>query len=344
MTDTNGIRGGVGIIADRALLRHRLRQTLEQQGFVVSVNIPPEGCRVGLLSSPMVRVWVVDLANDHDYDQLLDDLAEYPKVPVFYDIGLPENSASVEYVRWQRRLGDKLDLFRETDITEPTREHPEPRVVNWPLKSSRTPEQARNHKAAEHVWVLGASLGGSNAVKLFIDTLPENFPCAFVYAQHIDQEFASVLMSTVGRHSDFNIVSAKVGLVLNEGDILFAPIEHRIEFDNKHRLHLVDAPWSGFYSPNIDQVMETVRRSWPSTCGTIIFSGMGKDGCREAGLYKDEQRPVWVQSPESCASSLMPQSVIDEGYASFQGTPQELAEKLIKTIDYQPCQASSATS
>ncbi len=334
-------RTGIGIIADRTLVRQRLRQTLEEKGFTVVVNIPPEGCSESLLESPVVRVWLIDLENEDNHDELFDQLADIPRVPVFYDIGLPDSQASGASssdlkLRWERRLTYKLNEFRDP---EPTVEHStsnienDQRVVTWPIKPFQKRHSARTGKVAETVWVLGASLGGPNAVKQFLDDLPEGLPVAFVYAQHIDREFASTLASTIARHSFFNVVATSPGLVLEEGDILLTPVDYKIEFDSRRRLHLMDQGWSGSYSPNIDEVMETVRRAWPQTSGTIIFSGMGKDGSCEARHYHRNKRPVWVQTPESCASSLMPESIIEVGCDDWQGTPKELAEKLTKTIE-----------
>lgn len=341
MTDQK-LRTGIGIIADRTLVRQRLRQTLEGKGFTVVANIPPEGCSASLLESPLVRAWLVDLENEDAHDELYEQLVDIPRVPVFYDIGLPlppskhqsADATEENKRRWERRLIHKLNAFRDP---EPVAEEvSDKRVVSWPLKPAQKKNKTRSGKPAEIVWVLGASLGGPNAVKQFLDDLPENFPVAFVYAQHIDREFASTLASTIARHSYFNVVAASPGLVLEEGDILLTPVEHKIDFDEQRRLHFVDQGWTGAYSPNIDEVMETVLRAWPKSCGTIIFSGMGKDGSQEARYYRQHSRPVWVQTPESCASSLMPESIIEAGFDDWQGTPEELAAQLIKTINPHP--------
>ena len=340
MTDQKP-RTGIGIIADRTLVRQRLRQTLEGKGFTVVANIPPEGCSASLLESPLVRAWLVDLENEDAHDELYEQLVDIPRVPVFYDIGLPlppsknQGAEALEENkrRWERRLTHKLNAYRDPEPV--VEEVSDKRVVSWPIKPAQKRNTSRSGKPAEIVWVLGASLGGPNAVKQFLDDLPENFPVAFVYAQHIDREFASTLASTIARHSYFNIVSASPGLVLEEGDILLTPVEHKIDFDEQRRLHFIDQGWSGAYSPNIDEVMETVLRSWPKTCGTIIFSGMGKDGSHEARYYRQHNRPVWVQTPDSCASSLMPESIIEAGLDDWQGTPEQLAVRLIKTIAVQ---------
>jgi chemotaxis response regulator CheB len=59
---------------------------------------------------------------------------------------------------------------------------------------------------AEYIRVLGASLGGSNAVKEFLDALPKGLPVGFVYAQYIDARFQKVLIQNLGRHSGITMV------------------------------------------------------------------------------------------------------------------------------------------
>ncbi|MTI14981.1 chemotaxis protein CheB [Sansalvadorimonas verongulae] len=327
-------RTGIGIIADRTLLRQRLRQTLEEKGFTVVANIPPEGCSASLLESPVVRVWLVDLENEDGYDELFEQLVDIPRVPVFYDIGLPQlpsagSSAEENKLRWERRLINKLNAYRDPATAE---YQGDSSVVTWPIKLPQKRQTTRSGKPAERVWVIGASLGGPNAVKQFLDALPEDLPVAFVYAQHIDREFVSTLASTIARHSYLNVVAANPGLVLEEGDILLTPVDYKIYFDDKYRLHCLDEGWSGSYCPNIDEVMEAVRRAWPQTCGAIIFSGMGIDGSYEARSYRDQNCPVWIQTPETCASSLMPDSIIEAGCDDWRGTPEELAAHLVKSM------------
>ncbi len=340
MTDQQ--RAGIGIIADRALLRQRLRQTLEDKGFTIAANIPPEGWTESLLASSMVRVWIVDLnteSHDFPHDELLEQLAVIPEVPVFYGTGLPEGTMSAEFSRWKRRLLSKLSAYhtpRPVDIieSEDTKDDTasNDNVVSWPLRPTKQKTSKRPLRPASQVWVLGASLGGPNAVKQFIDALPEDLPVAFVYAQHIDEEFASVLATTIARHSYFDVVEASEGHVLNNGEILMVPIAQRIGFDSRRRLVLEDGKWPGPYSPNIDLVMDRVRECWATSSGAIIFSGMGHDGAIAAKGYQQSDLPVWIQSPGDCASSLMPEGIIEAGCAEYQGTPLELAERLIEQI------------
>ncbi|CAM3482722.1 chemotaxis protein CheB [Parendozoicomonas haliclonae] len=336
MTDK---RRGIGIIADRTLVRQRLRETLEQQGFYVVANTPPKGCSDKLLASPLVRAWIVDLEKEEDHGELLDRLVEVPSVPVFFDMGLPGGLQSVEYAHWVRRLTRKLREFREpatldsdANRSAETSNSHKGNVVTWPIRSTQEKESEYPKVPAERVWVLGASLGGPHSVKEFLDHLPDGLPVAFVYAQHIDQEFASILASTVARHSYCEVVEAKSGQVLHNGEVLFTPIEKKIEFDSRHRVQILDESWSGVYCPNIDEVMLAVRQGWPGTCGALIFSGMGKDGSFEARVFKQHNLPVWVQTPEDCASSVMPEAIIEAESATCQGTPRELAAKLVEYI------------
>ena len=81
--------------------------------------------------------------------------------------------------------------------------------------------------------------------------------------------------------------------------------------------------------PSIDRVLGDLADRFGAAAGAIVFSGMGSDaveGCRHVVARGGK---VYVQSPESCVVSTMVDGIIEAGLASFQGTPAELADRLM---------------
>src|SRR5690606_26030493 len=98
-------------------------------------------------------------------------------------------------------------------------------------------------------------------------------------------------------------------------------------------IQLKDNAWPGPYGPSIDQVMLNISSHYGARCHAILFSGMGNDGAIAGPALKAYGSRIWVQESASCASSSMPDSVAATGCTSFTGTPEELASKLVKTIE-----------
>ncbi|GAA4651988.1 chemotaxis protein CheB [Kistimonas scapharcae] len=323
-------RSGVGIIADTSLQRHAIRTLLMEAGYPVIATLATDGCTTRALEDDRVSLWVVDLEDEDNRDFLLESLPDLSLAPVLYGLGKAPARNTPDYSRWQRRLLTKLKVFvPETPKKIADQSKGQGKVLPWPLKPAS--RQGTCHKPANEVWVLGASLGGPEAVKVFLDSLPEDLPVAFIYAQHIDRAFAQVLAATIARHSPFDVVTADEGQQIHQGEVLLAPVEQAMDIDDNRRVRLLRRGWGGPYSPSIDEVMALTRLAW-SVSGAIIFSGMGEDGLVEAGRYRQEGLPVWTQCLDSAVSDVMPGAVQSAGFSDFSGTPEQLAQRLVSRI------------
>ena len=91
--------------------------------------------------------------------------------------------------------------------------------------------------------------------------------------------------------------------------------------------------WEGIYSPSINQVMRLVAEQYGKKSGAIIFSGMGDDSAAAAEYMDSVGGPIWAQTAETCANSSQPDSIRETGYVSYNGSPQQLAVKLMNTLE-----------
>ena len=194
-------------------------------------------------------------------------------------------------------------------------------------ETEEPPEETENF--FNNIWVIGASLGGPAAVKRFLQALPGGLDIAFVIAQHIDENFLPVLAKILDSACDYEVTVAQDTQVIEPGQILLAPIHGRLTFLNSGVAAISNHPWTEPYSPCIDDVMSDVADTFGGYSGSIIFSGMGNDGTVGAEVMKRNQANVWVQQPDTCANSSMPESIIEAGYADYIGTPEQLAQHLV---------------
>lgn len=329
----------IGIIADDPLQRHVLQHAISIYGYRVAANYDPGRLDPQLIEqAEAAQAWVVDLSDEERWSDALDQLLELTEAPILFGLGKAPGRNSIDYPRWERRLftklrelvGDPIDLSEHGESLGQL-EAAEQQSRQVPLPSGMTPYS--NQAPVERVVILGASLGGPAAVKAFLDCLPQGLPVAFVYAQHIDANFAGVLAKVLGRHSCFTLVEAAQGAPLRYGEVLIVPVERELVLDEQGRIQLKDTPWPGPYGPSIDQVMLNISSYYGARCHTILFSGMGNDGAIAAPVIQAYGSRIWVQESSSCANSSMPDSVAATGCTSFSGTPEELASKLVKTIE-----------
>jgi chemosensory pili system protein ChpB (putative protein-glutamate methylesterase) len=326
------------IIADDVLQRHRLQQALDKYGVSI-VFIGDPARFAGEAAIPDAALCLVELTDEEEYPDLIEALLNRDDWTVLFGPGAAPVPGRQEYIRWERRLFVKLEgqlgsleALENEDTLEALADAGAD-SENLSLPQWITP--VSQPRPVEQIWILGASLGGPAAIKEFLDALPPGLPVGFVYAQHIDARFSEVLGRVLTRDAHYNLVPAEENRTLYTGEVLQVPVDREIWLDDQARVQFRDDPWPGPYGPSIDQVMLNLSRTYRDRCHAIVFSGMGNDGALGAPAMKQAGSHIWIQTPESCASGAMPESVQATDSAGFEGTPRELAAQLLRTMEEQ---------
>lgn len=337
----------IGIIADSNEQQHILRSALLALGFRIAVVSSPKFLEEKWFSSEDADLIVIDLVEQDQWDGFIDRMIEESPATLMFSDGNAPPTYSGKYPRWQKRLLIKISSLMNlevnevpTDIVDARRaeirsgldnvvgEVPELTTqVGGPILSV-----TNNALIAQRVWVIGASLGGPAAVKLFLDALEPDLPIAFILAQHIDEGFQSLLGQVLGRNTSFEMVQEFDRYQLRHGQMLIAPADYSIKMDVTRHIVTTHNEWEGPYSPSINQVMRMVAEQYGARSGAIIFSGMGNDGAESAEYMTSVGGKIWGQSADTCANSSQPDSVRETGYVEYNGSPQQLAAKLMMTL------------
>lgn len=333
----------VGIIADTTLLRHVVSLTVKSHGYEVGPNIDPGKLNLDEDTSNQVDAWLVELEDEDEWVDFVEDLVDSVDAPILFGDGHAPAMSSDKFPRWQRRIFSKLkDMIgspspieeQGQDIALLEQADEEAKVNPIILPKDYLCNYTRSK--AQQLWVLGASLGGPEAVKRFLDALPAEMPIAFVLAQHINPGFQDVLAHVLGRHNNFNFAVAADQHEIMSGDVIVCPVEHEISFTEDGLVAFEKAAWTGPYSPSIDQVILNVAAAYGGECGAILFSGMGNDGAIAVPQMKKKGGVIWAQSEDSCANSSMPDSVRATGCVTFNGSPEEIAQHFVNSLQIIP--------
>jgi chemosensory pili system protein ChpB (putative protein-glutamate methylesterase) len=319
--------------------RSNLRRVLEDNGLWVVADQSLSECAPGRLDSGLADVLLVDLDASFERElNSLDVLIEQSSLPILFNDGdvvcFEEDARAGE---WGRKLVSKLTALvysapgaRQRVALQPLSpvlndgaERPQLRVI-----ASRDQQGVER---AQRVWVLGASIGGPQAVKQFLDALPSGLPVAFVLVQHIGANFVGLLAEQLNRESPFEVYCATEGRVLCNSQVAVVPVDQRLVINSVSELALLPAG-HGTYNPSIDVAMMDVAERYGADAGAILFSGMGDDGLRGARLIIERGGVVWAQDADSCVISTMTDHVRHAGLVSVNGPPQELAKRLVQRL------------
>jgi hypothetical protein len=184
----------------------------------------------------------------------------------------------------------------------------------------------------DRVFVLGASIGGPEAVRSFLSKLKAKTPAAFILAQHMGAEFLELMTSQLAKASAMPVRLAKPGEKFSAGEIVVVPVSQRFVIDDSGHIQFGVLPTESPYSPSIDQVMIDMADRFGARCTGIIFSGMASDAIEGAKYLAARGAKVWVQDPATCVISSMIDGAQAAGVVSFVGAPEQLADHVLDDL------------
>jgi len=297
-----------------------------------------------VLSEPLTRLFLrklekakadvllLDLGDETDNtDDLLHEVLDQVEIPIiFNDVTALTMNESAADSKWHFSLMQKIaDLrgiedWQSAEIEQPVL--PEEKET----KKKNTLRSERN--LASNVWVLGASLGGPEALKRFLKTLPDDIPAGFIITQHLGANFVVKLAEQLNRYTTLNVMPPKLGHVFLEHDVIIAPVEERLRINPIGNIELEPLTVKSNYTPSIDLVISDIANRYGNKAGAIIFSGMANDGMRGCTKLLEKGGQVWLQTSESCVISSMPENVKKVCEVQFTGNPEQLARRLTKHL------------
>jgi two-component system chemotaxis response regulator CheB/chemosensory pili system protein ChpB (putative protein-glutamate methylesterase) len=179
------------------------------------------------------------------------------------------------------------------------------------------------------VVVLGASIGGPEAVRDFLGALPAGFPALFILAQHMGEEFLELMSAQLRKSIALTVRNPSHGERAAHGEVLVVPTTHRLQVDAEGVVTLAHLPEKQPYSPSIDQVLRDAADAFGDKTCAIIFSGMAHDAIEGSKHVKAKGGRVWAQDPDTCVISSMVDGAREAGVVEFLGSPKQLADKMI---------------
>lgn len=296
----------IAILAETLAQANLMQQVILERGYQLHSLILLDNLAQPPQSSD-IDAWLVNVAADDARSVELENWLLQLDCPMIFS-DLPEQAfGTAEIQLWQQRMTEQLHRLEGSINLE---SHPQ--------------------GAAPFIWVLGASTGGPDAVKAFMQALPADLGVGFIYVQHIDPGYEQTLVDMLNRHSHYPACRVSHGAVLPGNTTAVVASERRVELLDNGTLALHDATWPGAYSPSIDQVFADVARAYGCRCGVIVFSGMADDGVAGARLIHQRGGQVWVQSPSTCTISSMPDETLDTGIVNVIASPSGLAARLVE--------------
>ncbi len=163
--------------------------------------------------------------------------------------------------------------------------------------------------AAPRIVAVGASTGGTEALRELIEGLPPHAP-GMVVVQHMPPGFTAAFARRLNSLSCVEVKEAAQGDHVTPGRVLIAPGDQHMILRRsgvKYHVQLSDGPLVSRHRPSVDVLFRSVAQAAGPSATGVILTGMGDDGAagmsemHEAGAYtiaQDEATSVVFGMPK----------------------------------------------
>jgi two-component system, chemotaxis family, protein-glutamate methylesterase/glutaminase len=170
-------------------------------------------------------------------------------------------------------------------------------------------------KTTDTIIAVGASTGGTEALRELLEVLPPNTP-PIVITQHMPERFTKSFADRLNELCQIGVKEAKEGDSVIPGQALVAPGNYHMELRRsgaRYYVTLSQAPLVNRHRPSVDVMFSSVGQYAGANSVGVILTGMGNDGA--AGLLKMKQSGAFTlaQDETSCVVFGMPKEAIKAG-------------------------------
>jgi two-component system chemotaxis response regulator CheB len=165
------------------------------------------------------------------------------------------------------------------------------------------------------VIAIGASTGGTEAIREVLTGLPANMP-GIVIVQHIPAVFSRAFANRLNDLCRLQVKEAADGDRLTAGLVLIAPGNFHMTLrraGDEYRVTIQDGPRVCYQRPSVDVLFESVAQVAKDDAIGAILTGMGSDGAQGMLKMKRAGARTIAQDEASCVVFGMPREAIRAG-------------------------------
>jgi len=206
-------------------------------------------------------------------------------------------------------------------------------------KPSSAPHREANHaplaamsvKTTNKIIAIGASTGGTDALREVISKFPQNTP-PVVVVQHMPQNFTKAFADRLNTICQVEVKEAVEGEYLSTGKVLIAPGNKHMEIRRSgvnYYVTLLDGPMVFHQRPAVEILFDSVAKYAGKNSVGAILTGMGKDGAQGLLNMRKAGANTIAQDEKTCIVFGMPKEAIDIGAAQVIKPLQTIAQTIL---------------
>lgn len=260
----------------------------------------------------------------HKGSQLAVEALESGAVEV---LGKPSDSYSTEDMSAQLK-----EMIRAAAGVQMSRIPSTPSPSSAP--TSPEPMAVSVKETTQKIIAIGASTGGTEALKTILLNMPLNIP-GIVIVQHMPAHFTSAFAERLQRICAIEVKEAQDGDSILNGRALIAPGNYHMLLRRNgahYSINIKDGPLVHHHRPSVDVLFNSVAQNAGANAVGIILTGMGADGAQGMLKMKQAGAKTIAQDEATCVVFGMPKEAIRleavDRVAPLSRIPQEIGHFL----------------
>lgn len=167
-------------------------------------------------------------------------------------------------------------------------------------------------ETTEKVVVVGASTGGTEALRELLEALPLDAP-GMVIVQHMPEMFTRAFASRLNSLCSITVKEAETNDSVLRGHALIAPGNHHMLLKRsgaRYYVDIKDGPLVCRHRPSVDVLFRSAARYAGQNAVGVILTGMGDDGANGMLEMKEAGASTIAQDEATCVVFGMPNEAI----------------------------------
>ena len=210
---------------------------------------------------------------------------------------------------YTEEIRDKIRAAKGAHLRRP------PSLAAAPVQRVAAPSGLSSRVLNEKIIAIGASTGGTEAIKEVLVRLPAEVP-GIVMVQHMPETFTPSFAKRLDGLSALRVIEAQGGERIMPGHAYLAPGHSHMTIKrvgNGWVTELNQAEPVNRHRPAVDVLFNSVAKEVGRNAIGVILTGMGKDGAQ--GMLAMRQAGAWNigQDQESCVVYGMPREAAQVG-------------------------------
>ncbi len=186
--------------------------------------------------------------------------------------------------------------------------------------------------STEQIIVLGASTGGTEAIRVLLKTMPADMP-GIVIVQHMPEGFTKSFSNSLNQISKLEVKEAENGDKVYRGRVLIAPGNKHMLLKRVGKEYIVEVkegPLVNRHRPSVDVLFRSAARYAGNNAIGVILTGMGNDGAKGMQELHDTGAYTIGQDEASCIVYGMPKEAFKAGAIDTVLSLDKITEHLVQ--------------